>query len=64
MASNLLPLVEATGRVFLSETNWRGGPLGYLRHLGATPARIPVPLKRAIQTMPPTMGKPMCRPFR
>lgn len=52
VARNLLPLVGTTGRVFLTETNYRGSPLGYLRHLGATPGRIPAPLERAIQTIP------------
>jgi len=52
MASNLLPLVGATGRVFLGETNYRGGPLGYLRHLGASIGGIPAPLERAIRTIP------------
>ena len=52
LASNLLPLVGTTGRVFLSETNYRGGSLGYLRHLGASAAGIPAPLERAIQSIP------------
>src|SRR4029077_8719820 len=37
MAKNLLPLVGTTGRVFFSETNFRGTSLEYLESLGATP---------------------------
>jgi len=52
MAKNLLPLVGATGRVFLSETNYRGSALGYLESLGATPLMVPEPLERAIRDLP------------
>lgn len=52
MAKNLLPLVGSTGRVFLSETNFRGSQLGYLEHLGASPRHIPYPLERAIRDLP------------
>jgi SAM-dependent methyltransferase len=52
VARNLLPLVGTTGRVILTETNYRGGSLGYLHHLGATAGHIPGPLQRAIRTIP------------
>lgn len=52
MARNLLPLVGTRGRVFLSETNYRGSPLGYLESLGASLRRVPEPLERAIRDLP------------
>ncbi len=52
MARNLLPLVGTTGRVFLSETNFRGSSLEYLESLGATPLWVPEPLQRAIRDLP------------
>lgn len=52
MASNLLPLVGTKGRVFFSETNFRGSGLGYLESLGAKPLRFPEPLERAIKDLP------------
>lgn len=52
LAKNLLPLVGATGRVFLAETNYRGSALGYLESLGATPMNVPEPLERAIRDLP------------
>lgn len=57
VARALRAVLGARGRVFLAETNYVGGSLGYLQHLGARPGRIPGPLLRAIQTIP----KP--RPF-
>lgn len=56
-ARALRKVVSSRGRVFLAETNYIGGSLSYLQHLGARPRRIPIPLQRAIQTIP----KP--RPF-
>jgi SAM-dependent methyltransferase len=52
MARNLRPLVGTRGRVFLSETNYRGSALGYLESLGATFRRVPEPLQRAIRDLP------------
>ena len=52
LAANLLALVGATGRVFLVETNYRGNSLGYISRLGATPGKIPRPLKLAIEGLP------------
>lgn len=52
LAANLHSLVGATGRVFLIETNYRGDSLGYISRLGATPGRIPRPLKLAIEGLP------------
>lgn len=52
MARNLMPLLGSRGRVFLSETNYRGTALGYLESLGATPRWLPEPLERAIRDLP------------
>ena len=52
MARNLLPLLVVTGRLFLSETNFRGNSLEYIESLGATPRHIPRPLQRAIRDLP------------
>jgi len=52
MARNLLPLVGVNGRVFFSETNFRGTSLEYLESLGATPRWVPEPLQRAIRDLP------------
>lgn len=52
LARNLLPLVGSEGRVFFSETNFRGGSLDYLKSLGATPRRMPQPLQRAMRDLP------------
>jgi SAM-dependent methyltransferase len=52
LARNLLPLVGSRGRVFLSETDFRGSSLEYLESLGATARRIPEPLERAIRDLP------------
>jgi SAM-dependent methyltransferase len=52
LAKNLLPLVGATGRVFFSETNFRGNGMEYLESLGVTPLRVPEPLQRAIRDLP------------
>ena len=52
LARNLLPLVGSRGRVFLSETDFRGSSLEYLESLGATVRRIPKPLERAIRDLP------------
>lgn len=57
LAGALRPVLGIGGRVFLSETNFEGDSLHYLRHLGARAGRIPFPLQRAIATIP----KP--RPF-
>jgi SAM-dependent methyltransferase len=52
LAANLLPLVGSRGKVFLSETNFRGTSLGYLESLGASGRFIPEPLERAIRDLP------------
>lgn len=52
LAANLLPLVGQQGRVFLVETNFRGNALDYIARLGASPRRIPRPLKLAIAGLP------------
>lgn len=52
MATALRPVLGSRGRVFLAETNFVGGSLSYLQHLGARPGRIPLPLQRAIRTIP------------
>jgi SAM-dependent methyltransferase len=52
LARNLLPLVGDKGRVLLVETDYRGGSLGYLTSLGASPTAIPAPLERAIRDIP------------
>ena len=52
VAVALREVLGARGRLFLAETNYVGGSLGYLQHLGARPGRIPKPLQRAIQTLP------------
>lgn len=51
-ARNLLPLLGSQGRLFFSETNFRGSGLGYLEWLGATGRSIPEPLERAIRDLP------------
>jgi SAM-dependent methyltransferase len=52
LARNLLPLTGGRGRVFLAETDFRGGGLDYLASLGATSRWIPGPLERAIRDLP------------
>lgn len=52
MAQNLRTLVGSRGRVLLAETNFPGSKMEYLRHLGATPRRLPDPLRRAIAATP------------
>ncbi|MFC3300796.1 class I SAM-dependent methyltransferase [Arthrobacter agilis] len=52
LAANALDLVGARGRVLLTETNYRGTPLAYMQSLGASPGRIPEPLRRAIGNIP------------
>jgi len=51
-ARNLHTIVGIHGRVLLAETNFPGSKMQYLRHLGATPRRIPRPLERAIADIP------------
>ncbi len=51
-ARNLHALVGSKGRVLVAETNFPGSKLEYLRHLGATPRHIPVPLQRAMANTP------------
>lgn len=57
VAANLREVLGSQGRLFLTETNYPGDSLSYLRHLGARPGKVPIPLQRAIQRLP----KP--RPF-
>ncbi|MDI2035710.1 class I SAM-dependent methyltransferase [Paenarthrobacter nitroguajacolicus] len=52
MAANLLPVVGSRGGVFLAETNFRGTPVDYVTHLGATRKSIPAPLEWAIRGLP------------
>lgn len=52
LAANLLPVVGRRGTVFLSETNFRGTPVDYVSHLGATRHSIPAPLEWAIRGLP------------
>ncbi|MEV7606287.1 class I SAM-dependent methyltransferase [Paenarthrobacter sp. NPDC089322] len=52
LAANLLPVVGKRGGVFLAETNFRGTPVDYVSHLGATRHYIPAPLEWAIRGLP------------
>ncbi|MDJ0378780.1 class I SAM-dependent methyltransferase [Cryobacterium sp. PH31-L1] len=52
MAANLRTLTGSSGRVFLTETNFRGNSLEYLQHLGATRRNIPRQLRRALENLP------------
>jgi SAM-dependent methyltransferase len=52
LARQLHPLAGRRGRVFLAETNFRGNPIQYVSHLGATLHSIPGPLERAIRALP------------
>lgn len=52
LEANLRTLTGARGRVFLAETNFEGGPLGYVQHLGATLTWLPRPLEKAIRGIP------------
>ena len=52
LADQLLPLVGRRGRVFLSETDFRGNAVEYVCHLGATRSLIPEPLAHAIRALP------------
>jgi SAM-dependent methyltransferase len=52
LAGQLHPLVGGRGRVFLAETDFRGNPVEYVSHLGATLQSIPGPLERAIRALP------------
>jgi SAM-dependent methyltransferase len=52
LAAQLHPLVGMQGRVFLAETDFRGNPIQYVSHLGATLHSIPAPLEKAIRGLP------------
>ncbi|PYI64489.1 methyltransferase type 12 [Arthrobacter livingstonensis] len=52
MAANLRTIIGNTGRVFLTETNFRGNSLAYLQQLGATRRSIPGQLERALENLP------------
>lgn len=52
LAENLRILAGSRGAVFLVETNFRGSPVSYAAHLGATARGIPAPLERAIRGLP------------
>lgn len=52
LARNLLRLTAGGGRVFLAETDFKDGPLGYVLHLGATLTWLPAPLEKAIRGLP------------
>ena len=52
LAGQLHSLVGKRGRVFLAETDFRGNPIQYVSHLGATLRSIPGPLEKAIRALP------------
>jgi len=52
MAANLRTLTGGSGRLFLTETNFRGNSLEYLQYLGATRRNIPRQLRRALENLP------------
>lgn len=52
LGRNLLDVVGRSGRVLLTETNYRGNPLSYMQSLGARPGSIPGPLRKAIGGIP------------
>ena len=52
LGENLRLLAGRRGAVFLAETNFRGNPVDYVSHLGATARNIPGPLERAIRGLP------------
>lgn len=52
LVENLRLLAGPRGAVFLVETNFRGSPVSYASHLGATARSIPAPLERAIRGLP------------
>jgi SAM-dependent methyltransferase len=52
LMENLRQLVGERGRVFLAETNFRGNPVEYVSHLGASLRGIPAPLELAIRKLP------------
>lgn len=52
LMKNLLQVVGARGTIFLAETNFRGNPLEYVAHLGASLRHIPAPLELAIRKLP------------
>ncbi len=52
LANNLLAMAGTSGRVILTETDYRGSALGYLQLLGAKGWRIPAPLERAMVSLP------------
>ncbi|WP_284975508.1 class I SAM-dependent methyltransferase [Arthrobacter sp. efr-133-TYG-104] len=52
LAENLRPVIGSRGSVFLAETNFRGTPVDYVSHLGATRNSIPEPLEWAIRGLP------------
>lgn len=52
LVRNLHQATGGRGLVLLAETNFTGGPLKYVEHLGASSQRIPEPLKRAVEGLP------------
>lgn len=52
VVTNLRAVLRDKGRLFLTETNYPGDSLSYLRHLGARPGKVPIPLQRAIARLP------------
>ncbi|MFE4543880.1 methyltransferase domain-containing protein [Arthrobacter sp. NPDC056727] len=52
LAAQLHPIAGRRGRLFLAETDFRGNPVQYVSHLGATVQSIPGPLERAIRALP------------
>jgi hypothetical protein len=52
LMENLRQMVGERGRVFLAETNFRGNPVEYVSHLGASRRSIPAPLELAIRKLP------------
>ncbi|MGB3686914.1 MAG: class I SAM-dependent methyltransferase [Ornithinimicrobium sp.] len=61
LATNLREMLGRGGTLLLAETNFLGGGLAYLEHLGATPTQMPPPLARAVATgipVPASFGGP------
>ncbi|MDJ0348354.1 class I SAM-dependent methyltransferase [Cryobacterium sp. PH29-G1] len=52
LATNLRTIVGDSGRVFLTETNFRGTSLAYMQQLGATRQSMPRQLQSALENLP------------
>jgi SAM-dependent methyltransferase len=51
-AGTIAALLGSRGRALIAETDFRGGTMAYLEHLGAGPGHIPPPLAKAIAMLP------------